>query len=260
MIDANAPRNRRAWSVAVYPRHRGRALLIHHRRLGVWLPPGGECEPGETPLEAAARELREETGLLGRFPPLSPIDGTPPGLIGYEEHPAGTKGTHLNMVFVADVDSDEVTPNEEFGEWRWVDRMDDLPAPQNVGQLLAVALAALPSPLAIARRWLATFNARDLDGLLALYASSAVHESPKLRLAQPSTGGLIRGHQALRAWWADSFARLPGLRYRERALTADGERVWMEYLRELPGEPPLAVAELLEVRGGIIHASRVFHG
>src|SRR5436190_15992058 len=112
---------RRAFSVAVYPRYRGRALLIRHLRLGVWLPPGGELLPGETPLEAAARELLEETGLVGRFPRTSPVAGTPPGLIGYEEHVAGSKGLHLNFVFVADVDTDAVTPNAEFTEWRGVD-------------------------------------------------------------------------------------------------------------------------------------------
>jgi 8-oxo-dGTP diphosphatase len=133
---------RRAFSVAVYPRFAGGALLILHRRLGVWLPPGGECLPGETPLEAAARELYEETGLRGRFPRTSDIDGTPPGFIGYEEHQAGSKGLHMNFVFVADVETDEVRPNEEFTEWRWVKSMQGLSAPPNVGQLLEVALRA----------------------------------------------------------------------------------------------------------------------
>ncbi len=135
---------RRAFSVAVYPRHAGRVLLIRHRRLGLWLPPGGEMLPDETPLEAAARELREETGLVGRFPVVSDIDGTPPGFIGYEEHPAGSKGIHLNFVFVADVDTDEVVPNDEFEEWRWVAHFDDVGGPPNVAQLGRIALAALP--------------------------------------------------------------------------------------------------------------------
>lgn len=133
---------RRAFSVAVYPRFEEKALLILHKRLGVWLPPGGELLADETPLEGAQRELFEETGLVGTFPQLSDIDGTPPGLIGYEEHVAGSKGRHLNFVFVADVESDAVLPNAEFSQWRWVRSIDGLHAPPNVGQLLIVALLA----------------------------------------------------------------------------------------------------------------------
>lgn len=135
---------RRAFSIAVYPRHGDRLLLIHHRRLAKWLPPGGELEPGETPLEAAARELFEETGLQGTFPPTSDVDGAPPGLIGYEEHVAGSKGLHLNFVFVCDVPTTSVVPNAEISTFRWV-TLDDGPwaeAPPNVLQLAVLALRA----------------------------------------------------------------------------------------------------------------------
>jgi 8-oxo-dGTP diphosphatase len=129
---------RRAFSVAVYARRGSKVLVIEHRRLRTWLPIGGELEPGETPLEAARRELREETGLAGRIRPLaSALDGVPSGLIGYEEHQAGSKGLHMNFVFVAEVAVDaEVTPNEEFGAWRWIDRaeLDRIESPLNVRQ------------------------------------------------------------------------------------------------------------------------------
>jgi len=124
----------------------------------------------------------------------------------------------------------------------------------------AAAGTAAAGHIAVARRWLDCFARHDLEGLLALYAEDAVHVSPKIRVRHPETGGRLVGKAALRAWWADAFLRLPDLGYEERTLTADDRRVFMEYLRRAPGEPDLPVAEVLDVEGGVIVASRVYHG
>ena len=112
----------------------------------------------------------------------------------------------------------------------------------------------------IAQRWLDCFARQDLDGLIALYAPDATHTSPKIRTLHPETGGRLVGTAAMRKWWADSFARLPGLRYEEAVFTSDDARVFMEYVRRVPGEPDMPVAEVLDVRNGQIVASRVYHG
>ena len=133
---------RRAFSVAIFARHEGRVLLVKHKRLGTWLPVGGEVEPGETPLEAARRELFEETGLEGTFPSIDDLSGAPPGLLGYEEHVAGKKGLHLNFCFVCDVGSRQVRLDDSLEGHRWVSEGDGPwdEAPENVRQLVARAL------------------------------------------------------------------------------------------------------------------------
>ena len=41
----------------------GRTLLLRHKKLGLWLPPGGHIDPNELPDDAARREVLEESGL-----------------------------------------------------------------------------------------------------------------------------------------------------------------------------------------------------
>lgn len=71
-----------------------RGVVLHlHRRLGTWLQPGGHVDHGEMPWDAAAREAREETGLV-----VTPFDVGPDGIprIAHVDVHDGPRG-HLHL-------------------------------------------------------------------------------------------------------------------------------------------------------------------
>lgn len=58
----------------------GRLLLVKRSiepKRGLWCLPGGYMELGETPEETALRELKEETGLIGRIDRILGADSNP---------------------------------------------------------------------------------------------------------------------------------------------------------------------------------------
>ena len=73
-----------------------RGVILHrHRRLRIWIPPGGHVAPGELPEVAALRETLEETGLVARHlvptnvlvaPPLdpTPLGGESPEVFWFD--------------------------------------------------------------------------------------------------------------------------------------------------------------------------------
>jgi 8-oxo-dGTP pyrophosphatase MutT (NUDIX family) len=107
-----------------------RVCLIHHRKLGRWLQPGGHVEPSDTTMEAAAmREAHEETGLSVRpFPGASaPFD--------LDVHVIPAKGhlpahLHLDVRFllVADDPTRLVAQEAETLGARWFSFADALAA------------------------------------------------------------------------------------------------------------------------------------
>lgn len=111
----------------------------------------------------------------------------------------------------------------------------------------------------IAIQWFDAFNKHDLEALLSLYAENAKHYSPKLKIHQPETNGLIEGKEALRNWWRDAFTRLPELHYEVIRIMNEDDQIFMEYNRQVPGEDEMRVGELLMIQNGEIISSRVYH-
>src|SRR3989344_2869084 len=51
------------FTTSIYIVYEHKVLLHKHKKLHIWLPPGGHIELDEDPNEAAIREAKEETGL-----------------------------------------------------------------------------------------------------------------------------------------------------------------------------------------------------
>ncbi|MBC7525206.1 MAG: nuclear transport factor 2 family protein [Flavobacterium sp.] len=113
--------------------------------------------------------------------------------------------------------------------------------------------------LSIAHAWFEAFNSHNLDKLLSLYDDEASHYSPKLKVAHPETNGFIEGKLALQNWWKEAFTNLPTLQYKVSSLTANTDRVFMEYDRIVENQSTMQIAEVLYIRDGKIMASRVYH-
>jgi 8-oxo-dGTP pyrophosphatase MutT (NUDIX family) len=109
-----------------------RGVILHrHKRLGLWLQPGGHLEAAETPWDAARREAGEETGLRLDWPGVSGALGAPltpgagsaavPPLAHVDVHDGGRGHTHLDLRYLLAVQgNDEPAPPEgESQDVRW---------------------------------------------------------------------------------------------------------------------------------------------
>lgn len=83
-------------------------LLHRHKRLGIWMQPGGHVEAGETPWEAAARETAEETGIAATHPAGEPC------LVHVDVHAAPKGHTHLDARYL--LHAGDVAPAPPPGE------------------------------------------------------------------------------------------------------------------------------------------------
>jgi 8-oxo-dGTP pyrophosphatase MutT (NUDIX family) len=115
-------------------------ILLKHKRLGLWLQPGGHIDPGETPWDAAWRESREETGLDVVF--RGPFDehGVP-ALVHVDVHDGGRGHTHLDLRYLLDGGLEDPAPPEdesqEIGWFTW-DEAIELADPGLRGALIAL--------------------------------------------------------------------------------------------------------------------------
>ena len=103
---------------------RGRVLLARHVEGDLWVLPGGAIEPGETPSDAAVREMWEETGLLVALTRLVGVFGGAEYVIQYQN---GDRTSYVMALFEATVAGGSPLPDGvEILELRFVSEAEAL--------------------------------------------------------------------------------------------------------------------------------------
>ena len=117
------------------------------------------------------------------------------------------------------------------------------------------------SPEAIYRAWAKAFADKDLEGVLALYAPDAMLESPLVNNLLGTERGIVEGRENLRKFFGIIIERTPPLKNRHRAnFFTDGKTMIWEYPRVTPSGEQTDLAEVMELKDGLIQAHRIYWG
>ena len=114
-------------------------ILIHHKKLGIWVQPGGHVEASDADLlDAARREVAEEVGL-GELDLVS--TGSP--LFDVDIHPIPARKAepaheHFDVRFAFVARTRDFERTEEVADVRWVPLNDVAQVTRDVSVLRAV--------------------------------------------------------------------------------------------------------------------------
>lgn len=121
------------FTVAAYVVFQNKILLVHHKKLQKWLPPGGHIELNQDPQEALFAELQEETGItkeqleiIGNKPTISS-----PGTkflyapIFLDIHDISETHKHIGMTYILKSKTDTIQlSHREHNQIRWFSMTD----------------------------------------------------------------------------------------------------------------------------------------
>ena len=107
-----------AWLVN---KNKDKALLLHHRKLNIWVQPGGHADGNSDVLQVALNEAKEESGIDN-------IKAIKEEIFDIDIHliPASVKEEthfHYDIRFLLQVEGDEqVKMNSESKNFMWIDK------------------------------------------------------------------------------------------------------------------------------------------
>ncbi len=132
---------------------RDASVLLHvHKKLGMWLPPGGHIELDEDPNEAALREVKEEAGLEVELVGEAPehFDGHQrsqelirPRFLQKHFFDESQTHQHIDSIYFATVVPGTVQSEFEEAEVRWFTKNDIDATPELLPDVRKYCLIAL---------------------------------------------------------------------------------------------------------------------
>ena len=103
-----------------------KTLLMHHKKLDLWVQLGCHCDGDSDMLQVAIKEAEEESGILGIASVTDEIFDIDVHLI--PENPKEKAHYHYDVRFLLHVTSDEdFVKNHESYDLQWFGKYDELP-------------------------------------------------------------------------------------------------------------------------------------
>jgi hypothetical protein len=84
-------------------------------------------------------------------------------------------------------------------------------------------------PVQFSNEWIAAWNAKDLDAVLAHYTDDFEMSSPFIAQVAGVASGTLKGKPAVRAYWEAALARMPGLHFEHIATMRGVDSVVIHY-------------------------------
>lgn len=82
---------------------------------------------------------------------------------------------------------------------------------------------------AFAREWIESWNSHDLDRILSHYTDDFEMRSPFIRERMFDPGGVLRGKDRVRAYWANALQAVPPIKFELRSVYVGASSLAIAY-------------------------------
>ena len=111
---------------------------------------------------------------------------------------------------------------------------------------------------ALAEQWIANWNRKDVEAVLAHFSDDIVFTSPRAQMIVGSSR--LEGKAALREYWTRALARIQTLHFRLDYVIGDGDRLSIVYTSEIDGKRLRAAEFVVFSPDGLIREGEAMYG